>query len=149
MGVDDDGVLEAARAIRPYLPRLLGDPGAVEKLDQALAETLTGTTAAGTTTGQTATAVRALLDAHANTAWFLTAVLADAPAYRPPYQQPRYLHRQTGGASYRGMTAPAGDPGPVAADRYACPHGDYVWYRPDIGTPIAACPTHHVPLVRT
>jgi hypothetical protein len=132
---DDDAVIEAARAIRPYLDRLVDTPAAAD-LDRHLADTLNDRP------DQTATAgrLRILLEGKEDTAWFLAEVLADAPHYRPPYQQPRYLQRQ------RGIPAPAGDPGPVDAPRYTCPHGDYVWYRPDVGTPIPACPTHHIRL---
>ncbi len=133
---DPDGIREAARAIRPYLTRLL-DSATAARLDEALADQL-ATTADPATTAR----LHALLAGTEDTAWFLTAVLTDAPAFRPPYQQPRYLYRQTGGRA-----GPAGDPGPVAADRYTCPHGDYTWYRPDVGTPIEDCPTHHIPLV--
>jgi hypothetical protein len=87
---------------------------------------------------------RAILgDGQEDTAWFLAEVLRDAPAFRPPYHQPRYARRQTGG-----WAAPAGDPAPVGAVRYACPHGDYVWYRPDVATPVPDCPTHRVALTR-
>jgi hypothetical protein len=48
----------------------------------------------------------------------------------------------------RDIVSPVGDPGPVWADRYACPTGDYVWYRPDVGTLVPDCPTHHIPLTR-
>jgi hypothetical protein len=62
---------------------------------------------------------------------------ADAPHYRPPYEQPRFVRR--GGAGL------IGDASPVTAERYICPHptGDDIGYRPDIATPIPACPTHH------
>jgi hypothetical protein len=71
--------------------------------------------------------------------WFLRRVLNDKPLYRPPYQQTD---------DPREIVSTAGDPGPVAADRYACPEDDYVWYRPDVGTPVPACPTHRVKLTR-
>ncbi|WP_250285738.1 hypothetical protein, partial [Frankia sp. CiP1_Cm_nod2] len=87
--------------------------------------------------------LRELLDGDETTAWFLRTVLEDAPRYRPPYFQPRYLYRQTGGA----LVLP-GDPGPVEASRYVCPRGDYAWYRPEVGAAIPQCPTHQVHLVR-
>ena len=138
MGTEDEGVLEAARAIRPYLTRLVDNPAAA-RLDRAIADDF----ASAADRSATARRLRALLDSHEDTAWFLTEVLKDAPHYRPPYQQPRYLQRQTGG-----IAAPIGDPGPIDAARYTCPHGDYVWYRPEVGTPIPDCPTHHVALTR-
>ncbi len=132
----DDGVREAARAIRPYLDDLLGPQAAA--LDRRLAEALTGRA----DPAEHARLLRTLLDEHPRTRRFLADVLADPPHYRPPYEQPRYHQRPDSGA------APAGDPSPVIADRYTCPDGDYVWYRPDVGTPVRDCPTHRIPLVR-
>lgn len=133
---DDDAVTEAARAIRPYLQRLAGSPAAAAELDRRLADVLNDQSGR-----PTAGRLRALLEAQEDTAWFLAEVLKDAPHCRPPYYQPRYQPRQAGG-----MTLP-GDPGPVDAVRYACPDCDYVWYRPEVGTPVRDCPTHHIPLV--
>jgi len=132
---DDDAVIEAARTIRPYLDRLAESPTA-DELDRQLANALNGRS------DQSAIArrLRVLLDGQEDTAWFLAEVLADTPLCRPPYHQPRYLQRQ------RGIPAPAGDPGPVDAPRFTCPHGDYVWYRPDVGAPVPDCPTHHLRL---
>ncbi|KLL11107.1 MULTISPECIES: hypothetical protein [Protofrankia] len=150
MGTDDGevneikGVLEAARAIRPYLDELVGP--AAPDLDRSLANQLTAVTATAITPTDHAAAarqLRALLDGNETTAWFLRTVLEDAPRYRPPYHQPRYLYRQTGGA----LVLP-GDPGPVEAGRYVCPRGDYTWYRPEVGVAIPDCPTHQVRLVR-
>jgi len=137
MGTDGNGVLEAARAIRPYLQRLVG-PAAAASLDRRLADQLTGPAEQTQLVSQ----LRAILAEQEDTGWFLAEVLLDAPHYRPPYQQPRYLTR--------GTVSPAGEVGAIGgAARYTCPRGDYVWYRPDVGTPIEECPTHHIPLVRT
>lgn len=133
---DDDAVIEAARAIRPYLDRLADSPATAAELDRHLADALNDQSDQQVTAAR----LRVLLEDQEDTAWFMAAVLADTPHYRPPYQQPRYLLRQTG------IPAPAGDPGPVDAARYTCPHRDYVWYRPDVGTPVPACPTHHIRL---
>jgi hypothetical protein len=133
---DNDGVLEAARAIRPYLKDLVDDPVAAGILDRRIAEQLTGPA----DRAAAATRLRALLEGQEDTAWFLNRVLTDEPHYRPPYQQPTYQ---------RDMVALAGELSQVEADRYACPVGDYVWYRPDIGTPVPECPDHHVPLTRS
>jgi hypothetical protein len=136
--MDDDAVIEAARAIRPYLDRLADSPAAALELDHHLADELNGRP----DQPGTASRLRILLDGQQDTAWFLAEVLADAPHYRPPYHQSRYQLRQAG------SPAPAGDPGPVDAARYTCPRGDYVWYRPDISTPVPDCPTHHIRLIR-
>ena len=39
-----------------------------------------------------------------------------------------------------------GEPSPIQADKFRCPYGDYVWYRPEVGVPIRRCPTHHCAL---
>jgi len=127
---DDEGVLEAARAIRPYLTGLVESPDAAAELDRQLADEL------GQVSDPSASAqrVRILLERHADTAWFLDKVLADAPDYRPPSHQP--------GSRTRGIAPPAGHAMPIAAARYNCPVcGNYVWYRPDVGTPVPRCRT--------
>jgi hypothetical protein len=136
MDSDDDGVLEAAQAIRPYLKSLIDDPAMAAILDRQIADQLVGPSDTTATAGR----LRALLEVQEDTAWFLGRVLADKPHYRPPYYQPAYQ---------RGSVSPAGDPGLVEADRYACPRGDYVWYRPEVGTPIPDCPTHQISLTRS
>jgi len=135
MDGDDDGVLEAARAIRPYLGDLVG-PAVAGMLDRRIADQFTSP--ANRT--DMASRLRTLLEEQEDTAWFLSRVLGDKPLYRPPYHQPTHQ---------RGIISPAGDPGLVEADRYACPRGDYVWYRPDIGTPVPDCPTHRISLTRS
>jgi hypothetical protein len=135
--MDEQGVLEAARAIRPYLATLVGP--AADQLDRRIAELLN-------TNGdvQVAAAV-SLLESNETTGDFLAEVLADAPDYRPPELQPGYVRR--GGGEYRAL---AGDAAPVLhAGKYTCPQGDYVWYQPAVGTPIPDCPTHGPGLIRT
>ena len=109
---DDEGIREAARAIRPYLNDLVG-PANAESFDRRISDQLTGRG------DQTAIAVRlrTIFEEQPDTAWFLSRVLADKPYYRPPYHQSSYQ---------RGIVSPPGDPGVVHADRYACPRGDYV-----------------------
>jgi hypothetical protein len=137
MDPNDEGVLEAARAIRPYLDRLVESPDAAVGLDRQLADEL------GQVSDPSASArrLRVLLEQHEDTAWFLDKVLADAPDYRAPYHQPGYRTR--------GIGSPAGDAMPIAAARYNCPVcGNYVWYRPDVGTPVPRCKTDDVPLTQ-
>jgi hypothetical protein len=134
MDSDDDGVLEAARAIRPYLGDLIG-PAQASAIDDLIAREFNSPASLAETAGR----LRVLLEEHEDTAWFLTRVLADPSLHRPPYVQQ---------VRYRGIISPAGDPYLVAADRFACPRGDYAWYRPEIGTPIPVCPTHHLTLIR-
>jgi hypothetical protein len=130
---DDEGVLEAARAIRPYLADLVG-PTVADRLDRRIADLLTGAEEQAIPA-----ALLSLLEEQQDTAWFLGRVLDDRPRYRPPYVQ---------GGPARDIASPAGDLGGIEADRYACPLGDYVWYRPDVGTEVPACPDHRIPLVR-
>jgi hypothetical protein len=135
--MDEQGVLETARAIRPYLPTLVGPTA--DELDQRLAELLNANS------DEQVAAVRSLLEANETTGDFLAEMLADAPEYRPPELQPSHM-RQSGG----GYRALAGDAQPVLhAGRYACPQGDYIWYRPLVRTPVRPCPTHGPGLTRT
>ncbi|EIV96076.1 hypothetical protein [Frankia sp. QA3] len=142
MSSDDRGTIEAARAIRPYLTDWFS-PQDAAALDQHLADVLNppgGLSDPADLAGM-ASRLRGLLETHRLTRRFLGDVLADAPYYRPPEHQPRYLRG-------RNAAGPAGDPSPVLADRYTCPHGDYTWYRPDVSTPVVRCPTHQVSLGR-
>ena len=134
--IDPTGVLETGRAIRPYLPALVGP--AADALDRQIAALLAE--AAGRP--QAASELRALLQRDEVTADFLTEVLVDSPDYRPPDLQPGYVRT-------RGMQPLAGDVAPVLhSGKFVCPRGDYVWYRPASGTPLPACPTHGAGLIR-
>lgn len=134
--MDELGILQAARALRPYLPQLVGPDS--EALDARLAERL-----AATSRGENVTdALWPLLSEREETLTFAAWVILDAPHYRPPDLQPDHPGERSG------LQPLPGDIGPVHADRYVCPNGDYVWYRRVIGTPIPACPTHGPVLVR-
>lgn len=139
----DDGIIEAGRAIRPYLQELVGSKVAPE-LDGRIAALLS---AAGA--DEVPGSLRALLGEREETAAFLEAVLADAPQFRPP----QVRRADARGWALRDMTvgfeAPAGDIQPVGhAARFVCPHGDFAWYRPALGTPLPPCPTHGPGLIR-
>jgi hypothetical protein len=82
----NEGVVEAARAIRPYLEELV-DPQAAAGLDRQLADTLLGP---ADTAAERIRRLRDLVDTHPATRRFLTEVLTDPPHFRPPYQQPHY-----------------------------------------------------------
>jgi hypothetical protein len=137
----DEGVLEAARAIRPYLPSLVG-PAAAAGVDQQIARLLALTHR----DEDVVAALRSLLERHEVTGDFLTEVLADAPLYRPPHVQPGYMR-----PTERGTNAIQPLPGDVGLipgiSKYVCPYGDYTWYRPSVGVPVQTCPTHAVNLV--
>jgi len=67
--------------------------------------------------------------------------------YHSGQQQQQQQQQQQGDrATY---AAPPGQPGPSAAPKYECPHGDYTWYQRSVGTPVPNCPTHGVALVWT
>ncbi len=129
----DEGVLQAARVIRSYLPILVG-PAATD-VDRQVAELLDASEDKNSTAG-----LRSLLARDEATAAFLAEVLADAPHFRPPDMQPQYLIPKTRGLKWEALP---GDPGPIVhAGVYVCPHGDYTWYRPAVGVPVPLCPSH-------
>jgi hypothetical protein len=140
----DEGVLEAARSVRPYLKCLVGESSA-EDLDTQLAGLL-----ARASQGEDVTeAARALLYGNEATAEFLEEVLADAPEFRPPAMQPAFMRPNPRGPTPGGYGGLPGDAGPIHAGKYACPKkSDYVWYRPSVGTPVEFCPTCKVMLER-
>ena len=136
----DHGVLEAARAVRPYLEDLVGRRSAVD-LDGRIAAILHQAERGEDVTEP----LRELLGGSEGTAAFLAEVLADAPDFRPPDVQPAFA-----GGPLRGFDPLPGDPDPVIhAGKYVCPQGDFVWYRPSVGTPIADCPSHGPVLIKT
>ncbi|MBD5636192.1 MAG: hypothetical protein IAI49_17115 [Candidatus Eremiobacteraeota bacterium] len=50
----------------------------------------------------------------------------------------------------RSFAAPTTEPiDPISATLFNCPHKDWPWYRPTIGTPIPKCPHHDLLLVRS
>jgi hypothetical protein len=127
----DEALLEAARAIRWYLGDLMGDEA--PRFDAEIAALL----AAAYTGADITASLRSLLDSHEATGEWVSEVLAD-PLHRPPDYQP---------ADTRGFDSLAGLIGPVSAGKYACPQGDFVWYRPAVGVPVPPCGTHGPGLV--
>jgi hypothetical protein len=127
----DESVWEAARSVRPYLHELVGD--AASDVDDELAELLNE----ANRDEQVEYRLVAVLEAHEATRIFLERVGDDAPAYRPPHVLSELTKQYSG---------PAGDPLPVRADKFACPQGDYVWYRSEVGVSVPQCRTHHCPL---
>jgi hypothetical protein len=121
----DEGVLEAARAVRPFLLELVG-PGAHD-LDDELADLL----AAAMRGADVEDELRAAFGRHEGTSVFLERVLQDAPDYRPPVE----LVSRGDYDSLPG-TSPVG-----LGMKFRCPFGDYVWYRLQIGERPPDCPT--------
>jgi hypothetical protein len=130
----DEGVLEAARVIRPNLIELVGP--AADELDAQIAKLLTEHAAGQDVT----TKLCSILNEGEATSDFLEVVLADAPRYRPPIVVDADLRT-------RGYTPLPGDIGAPQADRYICPQGDYVWYQLAVGAAIPLCKTHQTALV--
>jgi hypothetical protein len=127
-----DGVLEAARAIRPYLDELLGDDAA--PFDDQVAALLAAAHTGADVTGP----LQILLGSREATVEWVEEVLDD-PQCRPPDFQP---------TDTRSYESPTGLVGLVIAGKYACPYGDFVWYRPAVDVPVLPCRTHGPVLAR-
>lgn len=119
----DHGILTAAEAIRPYLADWFIPQDATD-LAQRIAAVLASPAASATR----ATRLRARSRPIPIPAGFSTRSSPTPPT--------------TGHVPGGLRISPAGDPAPVTADRYTCPHRDctHTWYRPDLGTPITECP---------
>jgi hypothetical protein len=122
----DEGLLEAARTIRPYLGELVG--AEAPRFDAEIAGLLVSVQSGQDVASQ----LRLLLDSNEATAEWVAEVLED-PLHRPPDLQPLIT---------RGYAPLPRSGGPVHAGKYSCPDGDYVWYRRSVGVPVPRCPTH-------
>jgi hypothetical protein len=125
-GQMEEALLEAARAIRPYLDELVG--GEAKRFDEEIAALLDAASTGEDVTGS----LRSLLGSHEATDDWVAEVVED-PLHRPPDYQP---------VGTRGFDLLPGLVGPVAAGKYACPHGDFIWYRPSVGVRVPPCPSH-------
>ena len=129
----DSGLVEAARCVRPYLAELLGAKEAAD-VDAELVQVLC-TESNGERAEQR---LLSIFRQHEATVEFLERVSSDAPYFRPPLVL----------AQKRNYRPLEGDMSPVGADKFGCPQSDYVWYRPEVGTPPPRCPTHASQLIR-
>jgi hypothetical protein len=123
--VTDEDVLEAARAIRPYLPDLAPDVG--EQLDGDLA---------------------ALLSAAADgddVRLDVARLLRSEPATREWTQE--FLRLRQPPEVVKAFEPAPGHGAPVPALKFVCPLGDYVRYAAGVGERIESCPSHRLPLV--
>jgi hypothetical protein len=128
----DDGVRAAARAVRQFLPELVGPEAG--RLDAEVA----GLLAEPGSTDR----LRRLLDEREGTRAFLGAVLDDAPRYRPPQARPENTKDASGYSPLPGRI------GPLAPPRFRCPDGDdYDWWQLSRTDPIPVCDTHGCRLV--
>ena len=121
-----EGLWEAARCVRPYLSELVGR--AAPEVDRAIEEVLNGQH-----DDDAERRLHAIFESYEGTDAFLERVLEDAPNYRPPQVV-------TALAAHKGYVPGAGNSSPVRADKFVCPHGDFVWYRPEVGVPTPDCP---------
>lgn len=118
-------ILEAARAIRPYLPTLL-DAEPAAQIDGALAALL----AAGGHDAEDRILVE--LDRHnATRDWAAGYIELGLPPDLAQYAE-------------RSFSEAPGYGDPVRIPKFDCPHGDYAWYRHDVGEEPPRCPTHGV-----
>jgi hypothetical protein len=112
-----EDVLEGARAIRPFLPELIG--AETEQIDQQLADLL-GKAKAGEQVDQQ---ILEILKSRPKTKSWMAEFLASEQVSK-------------------GYQPPPGKSNAVSMPRYACPEGDYVWYQRIAGTLVPSCPTH-------
>ncbi len=116
-----------ARAIRPYLSRLVGNDW--QAIDGQIGRLLERAESGDEVDAE----LTELIDATpATQAWADKFLNRSAPKRRVQ----------------RSFQPLPGDATPIMAQRFVCPEGDYVWYRPSVGTPIPRCPTHNLLLVR-
>jgi hypothetical protein len=130
-----EGVFAAARRVRPYLSELVG-PDARDfdaQLARVLNEERPGL--------DSERRVRELLGRRLETSMFLEAVLDDEPFFRPPKWRTDELKAA-------GYAPPPGSHRPPPADLFRCPRGDFEFLRPDVGSPVPECPSHHGALAR-
>lgn len=117
-------IRQAADAIRPELPDLLGEQAPL--VDAQLAE----------------------LSAAADRGELVEPeILATLSRYDATRNRLRELLGPDWALTEK-LAAPAGPGSPVTAPRFSCPLGDYTWSRREVGEPVPQCPTHNLPLMR-
>jgi len=121
--LEEQEVLDAARAIRPHLPDLVGDKAG--EMDEQLQRLLTRSEAGETVKIDI---LRVLSQQDATRQWAND--LLKVP------QRDR---------SYEGLP---GKVQKVSVPKYVCPRGDGTpWYRFSIGDQVPLCPNHHIALI--
>lgn len=122
---DHEALLEAARRVRPYLSRLIGEDA--DEVDRRLGAILN----AEPKTRELLALLRETLDERPPTRAFAAADAADLGA---PKDRDAAL-------------IPSGNPEPVPMPEFACPYGDFVFLQGDVGEELPLCPTHGVLVV--
>jgi hypothetical protein len=125
----DEDIVDVARTIRPYLPKLVGTEA--DAYDREIAD-LIAKAQAGHDVGDQLHAV--LTRSSAVHDW--AARVLENDQHLPPDIQPIAERRERGYQPLPGLGEP------VMADRYECPYGDYVWYQISVSDPVPDCPTH-------
>ncbi|MDH3681200.1 MAG: hypothetical protein OEV40_14775 [Acidimicrobiia bacterium] len=121
----DDRIVEAARAVRPYVDELSDEAAAV---DEALVEAL------GLPPPERDELIVEIFDSSDELRdWFAAFVETGLPP-------------DVVGIRERAIEPLPGPGGPVEPLRYACPNQDYVVYKTSVGR--YRCPTHRIPLVQ-
>jgi hypothetical protein len=121
--MEEQEVLEAAQAIRPHLPDLVGEEA--EEVDRELRQLL-----ARAETGETVKIdiLRVLSHRDATRQW--ANHLLNVPERDRSYERP------------------PGKAQAVSVPKYICPKGDGPpWYRFSIGDQVPLCPNHRIPLI--
>jgi hypothetical protein len=128
----DEDIVNVARMIRPYLPALVGDEA--DEYDREIA----GLLARAHNGEDVSDRLLAVLTRSKATHGWAARVLESDRQLPPEISQPLE----------RGYQQLPGDDGVIDAERFECPHGDYVWYRISVGVVAPPCPTHpECPLV--
>jgi hypothetical protein len=119
-----DVILEAGRAVRPYLAELPERPEATDAADDRLARAL-----AEPEPAEAARAVSAVFEEHpAALPWLVGFTDARRPA-------------DLVAAERHGLQPLPGEGKVTRAPRYRCPHDDYTWYRRSAAQSVGVCPT--------
>jgi hypothetical protein len=123
-------VLAAARAIRPYLSRLVGADAVT--VDREITALLINARDGADVEEALLNLLRRYPATHSWTAAFMQ------HGHPPEIDDPITKH-----------FGPPGMPSPVSARKYYCPGGDYDWWRSRSGEPVPTCPSHSLPLQPT
>ncbi len=120
-------ILQAARAVRPYLETLLSAPRAKE-LDDRLAEVLA--------------------QAHAGEDVEVDLIKVMSDSVELNRWTTEFLHEEMPGVTFRTGGIGETPVQPIGVTRYACPEGDdYDWFRLSVADTVPRCPSHDVELV--
>jgi hypothetical protein len=125
-----EDILEAARSIRSLLAELL-EAETIQPVDQQLADLLARANAGETVDNLV---LELLAETDSTRQWMFEFL-----------QNKRSLDSR--GEPTKGYSPLPGQGSRIAAPKYACPMGDYTWYRPRVGVNPPPCPTHNVALV--